>query len=47
MKKKTLTRILCCFMLVFVAQSFGLKLMAQDDENIKTGWTFGALPAVS
>jgi outer membrane protein assembly factor BamA len=47
MKKKNLTRVLCCFMLLAAVQPLGAKLMAQDDENIKTGWTFGALPAVS
>lgn len=47
MKKSTFTGLLCCFMVVIAAQLFPLKAFAQDDENIKTGWTFGALPAVS
>jgi hypothetical protein len=47
MKKSTFTGLLCCFMVVIAAQLFPLTAFAQDDENIKTGWTFGALPAIS
>jgi hypothetical protein len=47
MKKSTLTSIVCCFMLVVAALFFTNKVHAQEDEKVKTGWTFGALPAIS
>jgi hypothetical protein len=46
MKKSTFKGLLCCFMIVFAAHLFSLQAVAQD-EKIKTGWTFGALPAIS
>ena len=34
-------------MVFFLAGSFSTTLNAQDDSKVKTGWTFGALPAIS
>jgi len=47
MKKSTNYLLVSCLIIITAAHFATLPAMAQGDENVKTGWTFGALPAVS
>jgi outer membrane protein assembly factor BamA len=47
MRKTTLTGLVLCLLLVAVLQPVHKTVNAQTEEKTKTGWTFGALPAIS